>query len=161
MADYDEDKKELLDTGSTKNAGTYSSSSSVSNDGDQRDAYEGNKALNYIYVHRAHIPGYGTWRLLKNAKPYALYVLFALLVAYLLNQLDRYTLPVVTSTVGADLHYGDKSCGANPDIDSSWLNASNTSMTECHYFNNTPCDNLTDLCAVDDLNTKFRGLDIK
>ncbi len=154
MAEPD-DKKELLDT--TENGHSYGSSSSSSSDlPPTEDAPKGNKIQQFLYEHRKSIPGYGTAQLIRKAEPYALYVLFALLVAYLLNQLDRYTLPVVTSTVGAELEYGDKACRANPDLKSYWLDASNTSLTRCPYYNNTPCDNITDVCTKD----KYRGVTI-
>lgn len=57
-----------------------------------------------------YLPGYGVFRLVKKASPYSLYVLMLLLAAYLLNQLNRYTLPVTTKAVAQDVHYGSKSC---------------------------------------------------
>lgn len=57
-----------------------------------------------------HIPGYGFFRLVKNASIYSLYVLLLLLAAYLLNQLNRFTLPVTTKAVAQDVHYGSMSC---------------------------------------------------
>jgi len=33
-----------------------------------------------------------------------------------LNQLDRYTLPIVTTSAGYDLHYGDKLCMRNKTL---------------------------------------------
>lgn len=163
MAEPD-DKKELLRSG--EKVSPYGSASSIdSKDDDERhlsevaaeDGGACSSLRRFIYAHRSSIPGYGAVQLLRKAKPYALYVLFMLLIAYLLNQLDRYTLPVVTTTVGADLEYGDKSCRANPDLESSWLNASNGSLTVCPAYNNASCDNMTDLCTE----TKFGGVEIK
>lgn len=76
--------------------------------------YARHGALRYVYEHRRLVPGYGTVQLFKKSRPYAIYVLFMLLLVYLTNQLDRYTLPIVTTTVGADLRYGDRSCQAAP-----------------------------------------------
>ena len=64
----------------------------------------------FLYTHRASIPGYGMLKMLKASSLYSLYVLFILLMVYLINQLDRYTLPIVTSSAGYDLQYGDKYC---------------------------------------------------
>jgi len=93
----------------------------------------------FIYLHRAKIPGYGTVHLLLKAKPYALYVLLAMLIAYLLNQLDRYTLPIVTAHAGAELKYGDKDCQADNGVTEAMWNISG-------LFRNA-----TDLCADDAL----------
>ena len=66
-----------------------------------------------VYTNRARIPGYGLWRLLRKASLYSLYVLFIMLCAYLLNQLDRYTLPITAKYVGFDLKFGDLRCLPN------------------------------------------------
>ena len=76
----------------------------------------GNGFLSYLHDHRASIPGYGLVNMVMGSSVYALYVLFALLVAYLLNQLDRYTLPIVTTSAGYDLHYGDLACMKNKSL---------------------------------------------
>ncbi|XP_070581990.1 MFS-type efflux pump MSMEG_3705-like isoform X2 [Ptychodera flava] len=47
---------------------------------------------------------------MTRAKCYAGYVLALLLIAYLLNQLDRYALAIVTQPMAQDIHYGDQSC---------------------------------------------------
>jgi hypothetical protein len=54
-------------------------------------------------------------QLLREANRYAypIYVVFILLAAYLLNQLDRYTLSIVAKPLSQDLKFGDKSCLAN------------------------------------------------
>ena len=61
-----------------------------------------------------NVPGYGLLLLVKKTKPYGLYVLFMMLMAYLFNQLDRYTLSIVTTLSGPDVGYGDYSCMAIP-----------------------------------------------
>ena len=73
----------------------------------------------FIYRHRDKIPGYGVYRMVRGVKPYALYVLLMMLLVYLLNQLDRYTLPIVTTSVGYDLRYGDQVCMANRHLNST------------------------------------------
>ena len=89
-----------------------------------------------LYDNRANIPGYGMVRMVRQARVYALYVLAAMLVVYLLNQLDRYTLPIVTTSVGADLRYGYKTCQVNPHVTSKMLNESGHE------------DNFTDHCTT-------------
>ena len=44
---------------------------------------------------------------------YSIYVLFILLLTYLLNQLDRYMLGIVTKPMAQELHYGDMACMKN------------------------------------------------
>lgn len=94
-----------------------------------------NAALAWLYDHRKKIPGYGLLRLVKGASIYSLYVLFVLLMAYLLNQLDRYTLPIVTSDSGYDLQYGDRECMKNRQL----------SQEIFDEFNIT--SNVTDICT--------------
>ncbi|XP_006820643.1 uncharacterized protein LOC102809729, partial [Saccoglossus kowalevskii] len=53
---------------------------------------------------------------IQHARWYAIYVLILLLTAYLLNQLDRYTLAVCTQPMAQDIHYGDQSCLENTSI---------------------------------------------
>ncbi|XP_074655462.1 MFS-type efflux pump MSMEG_3705-like [Tubulanus polymorphus] len=50
---------------------------------------------------------------LRRAGLYSLYVLLLLLIAYLLNQLDRYTLAIVSTPIAQELHYGDEVCMPN------------------------------------------------
>lgn len=45
-----------------------------------------------------------------KAGGYAVYVLFLLLSAYLLNQLDRYALAVSSQPMAHDIKFGDKGC---------------------------------------------------
>lgn len=66
-----------------------------------------------VYRKRQIIPGYGLWRLLRQASAYSLYVLLIMLLAYLLNQLDRYTFSVTARYVGFDLGFGDLGCLPN------------------------------------------------
>lgn len=66
-----------------------------------------------IYRGRSRIPGYGLWRLFRQASAYSLFVLFVMLMAYLLNQLDRYTLPITAKYVGFDLKFGELRCLPN------------------------------------------------
>lgn len=66
-----------------------------------------------IYRQRSHIPGYGMWRLFREASAYALYVLFIMLLVYLLNQLDRYTFSITAKYVGFELQFGEPRCLPN------------------------------------------------
>lgn len=101
----------------------------------EENRFAGNKITVFLYKHREKIPGY--WTLQLILRPYPSYVLVMMLIAYLLNQLDRYTLPVVTTHAGADLRYGDKSCRANPNISAG-------------VWNNTDLfPNATDQCTDD------------
>ncbi len=95
----------------------------------------------FLYDHRASIPGYGMIRMVKGVSVYALYVLVAMLMAYLLNQLDRYTLPIVTSQAGYDLGYGTEICMANKNLTSTLLeengifkNATDICKNESYYY---------------------------
>ena len=91
------------------------------------------RCIQWLYRHRKRIPGYGMFQLLKKSGVYSLYVLFALLIAYLLNQLDRYTLPIVTEHVGADLRYGDFDCQANPHQNMTVYKMLGLNLTDyCH-----------------------------
>ncbi|KAF6023363.1 hypothetical protein EB796_018320 [Bugula neritina] len=47
---------------------------------------------------------------LRSLTPYKCYVLLLCLLAYLLNQLDRYLLPVMSKHIAHDIHYGDMGC---------------------------------------------------
>ena len=91
------------------------------------------RCIQWLYEHRKRIPGYGLYRLLRNSGVYSLYVLFAMLIAYLLNQLDRYTLPIVTEHVGADLRYGEFDCQINPNQNMTVYNMLGLNLTDdCH-----------------------------
>ena len=50
---------------------------------------------------------------LVQAGAYPLYVLLLLLLTYLLNQLDRYMLAIVTKPMAQEIGYGDKVCMTN------------------------------------------------
>lgn len=50
---------------------------------------------------------------------YSIYVLLLLVIAYLLNQLDRYTLGIVTKPMSRDLEYGDQACFRNSSLPST------------------------------------------
>ena len=168
MADYEESdvKKELIGPGVKPPSPTYGSSSSSEGDAKPSQSVDSdaplhsrNKVIAFLYAHRETIPGYGMLRLARNAGPYALYVLIALLIAYFFNQLDRYTLPIVTTTVGADLHYGDKSCRVHPGVNTDILLNSTCSQKDPTL--NVTCSNLTDYCVVDNVNKKFKNKDFK
>ena len=66
-------------------------------------------------ISKSLIPFYGVYKLITKAGPYPLLVLLLLLLAYLHNQLIRYTLPITAPEVAADLHYGNKSCSVDRD----------------------------------------------
>ena len=44
------------------------------------------------------------------AKAYSLYVLLVLFLTFMLDQLDRYALPITSIEAAQDLKYGDRSC---------------------------------------------------
>lgn len=67
-------------------------------------------------ISKSLIPFYGVYKLIKKAGLYPLLVLLLLLLAYLHNQLVRYTLPITAVEVAGDLHYGNKSCSLNRDV---------------------------------------------
>jgi len=93
----------------------------------------------------SNVPGYGVYRMILNVHPYSHFVLVMMLLVYLLNQLDRYTLPVVTTSIGYDLQYGDKVCMKNKNISSTILNAAG---------------NLTKFCTVDNQTSFYDDLNI-
>ena len=65
-----------------------------------------------LFVTRAmQLPA--TLRVFRETRVYTIYVLFVLLLAYLVSQLERYTLPIVARPVTQALKFGDKSCLAN------------------------------------------------
>ena len=61
----------------------------------------------------------GAFLRLRHAGKYAIYVLFCLLCAYLLNQLDRYALAVTSKPMAQDIHFGDKGCLKKKGLDFS------------------------------------------
>ncbi len=95
---------------------------------DVEDAPPSNPCLRYLYEHPS-IPGYGMVKLIRGSSIYSLYVLLILLMAYLLNQLDRYTLPIVTTQAGYDLNYGDVVCMTNTQASAEDFDALNISSS--------------------------------
>lgn len=59
---------------------------------------------------------FSSLKLARGANAYSLYVLALLLLAYLLNQLDRYTLAIVTKPAAQEIHYGEQGCMKNESI---------------------------------------------
>ncbi|KAK0066290.1 MFS-type efflux pump [Biomphalaria pfeifferi] len=55
----------------------------------------------------------------QEVRPYNVYVLLLLLLAYLLNQLDRYMLPVTVLPVAQEIKFGDKGCFRNASVHSN------------------------------------------
>lgn len=104
------------------------------------DYMPSNSFLRYIYVHRKSIPGYGMVYMVRNVKVYALYVLLMMLIAYLLNQLDRYTLPIVTKSAGYDLQYGELVC----------MKTHNKTVLRTIDEHDILANVTTDLCTSDD-----------
>lgn len=49
----------------------------------------------------------------KDVRPYSVFVLVLLLLAYLLNQLDRYMLAITVKPMAQDVHFGDHDCMVN------------------------------------------------
>ena len=45
-----------------------------------------------------------------RSRPYKLYILIMLIVTYLINQLDRYMLGIVTKPMAQEIQYGDMGC---------------------------------------------------
>ncbi|XP_021341763.1 uncharacterized protein LOC110442462 isoform X2 [Mizuhopecten yessoensis] len=54
--------------------------------------------------------GAGWW---TTITPYKVFVLVLLLLAFLLNQLDRFMLAITNRSIAQEIHYGDKGCMAN------------------------------------------------
>ena len=104
-----------------------------------------NKCLRFLYIHRKSIPGYGLIQMVRHVRVYALYVLLMMLVVYLLNQLDRYTLPIVTKSVGYDLKYGDIVC----------MKTHNETVLELFDPYNIT-DDITDMCKNDTKPTRIK-----
>jgi hypothetical protein len=80
---------------------------------DDRSHWYSREPFYWLYEHRSYIPGHGMYSLIRKGKVYSLYVLMILLLAYLLNQLDRYTLSSTAKYIGQDLHFGDIDCMPN------------------------------------------------
>ena len=114
----DEEKQTLLPAEQKINEGKYGG---VEPEAGETSETSPSDVKGFLHRHKEKIPGYGMLQLVKQGGVYSLYVLLALLVVYLFNQLDRYTLPIVTTSVGRDLRYGDKTCQSNPHVNSSLL----------------------------------------
>ncbi|XP_013388870.1 protein spinster homolog 1 [Lingula anatina] len=78
---------------------------------------------------------------LRSASLYSLYVLLLLLIAYLLNQLDRYTLAIVTQPMAQEIHYGDHGCLDNTE---NVTHKENSTVTCKKILNETECLLATD-----------------
>lgn len=103
-SDYGSEEGSDEEASITEDVGVLSASN-IKEDASEEPHEKTEKKAFYKYL-----PGYGVFRLLKNASLYSLYVLLLLLAAYLLNQLNRYTLPVTTKAVAQVVHYGSQSC---------------------------------------------------
>ncbi|XP_067928431.1 MFS-type efflux pump MSMEG_3705-like isoform X2 [Watersipora subatra] len=68
---------------------------------------------------------------LQSLTLYKVYVLTLTFLVYLLNQLDRYLLPIMTQPMAQDIHYGDKGC--LNDVD--YFNDSITATKLCTSIN--------------------------
>ena len=66
----------------------------------------------------------------RKANLRSLYVLIILLFTYLINQLDRYALPIVSKPMAQELHFGEKSCMLGPNVSTSYTK-------ECENRNST------------------------
>ena len=51
--------------------------------------------------------------LMRGSRPYSLYVLLILMVVYLINQMDRFVLGVVSTSLAEDLQFAHQSCFPN------------------------------------------------
>lgn len=71
----------------------------------------------------------------KTAKAmvYSIYVLILLLIAYLLNQLDRYMISICTKPMAQDIHYGTQACMKNSSYTSAGGVNCTTSIDELRY----------------------------
>lgn len=50
---------------------------------------------------------------LKSSKPYALYVLFMLMLVYLFNQMDRFVLGIASRSIAEELDFAHFGCFPN------------------------------------------------
>ena len=112
---------------------------------DDENSMPDNECLRLLYAHRKSIPGYGFIQMVRHVRIYALYVLLMMLIAYLLNQLDRYTLPIVTTSVGYDLKYGDIVC----------MKTHNETVLDLFGPYNIT-DQITDMCKNDTKPTRIK-----
>ena len=106
--DDDDGDDEMLDADDESNPLLKTSDSSE----DTKEADDDGK---FLGISKSLIPFYGVYKLITKSGPYPLLVLLLLLLAYLHNQLIRYTLPVTAPEVAGDLHYGNQSCVLHRD----------------------------------------------
>ncbi|KAH9496640.1 hypothetical protein Btru_009912 [Bulinus truncatus] len=74
----------------------------------------------------------------REIQAYNVYVLFLLLVAYLLNQLDRYMLAVTILPVSQEIKFGDQGCLRNLSVKTS------SSNVKCNGTDHDRCLAITD-----------------
>ncbi len=147
----DEEKKELLVNDEPANNFTGSSPPSYGAAAASEEEAESSpqpvmKDSGFMYRHRDKIPGYGVYRMVRGVKPYAHWVLLMMLLVYLINQLDRYTLPIVVTEVGYDLHYGNEVCMVNRELNQTLMDAA---------------INITKRCTADNQSSHYDNLIIK
>merc|ERR1712012_204427 len=76
----------------------------------------------------------------SHATLYLGYVLSALVLIYLMNQLDRYLLTVLTTFMAPDIHYGNQICLANSNTS---VDESLTRDVDCSAaINETQCNSI-------------------
>ncbi|RUS76157.1 hypothetical protein EGW08_016069 [Elysia chlorotica] len=88
----------------------------------------------------------GWW---KDVRPYSMYVLLVLLLAYLFNQLDRYMLAITITPLSQDLEFGDLKCFKNdstPTFGQTKYKCNGTAHDSCLSVVNA---NGTSLCKWD------------
>lgn len=84
----------------------------------------------------------------RKAKLYSLYVLAVLFLVYMLNQLDRYALPIVNIETAQELHYGERSCLKTKfNNDSSLCN--NLNETACGLVRVNTTNGTAESCKYD------------
>ena len=62
----------------------------------------------------------GYIQVFRKASPYSIFVLIILLLAYLVNQFDRYALAIVSKPMAQEIHFGDKSCMLRNNVSASY-----------------------------------------
>ncbi|XP_064616663.1 MFS-type efflux pump MSMEG_3705-like [Liolophura sinensis] len=70
----------------------------------------------------------------KDVRPYSVFVLVLLLLAYLLNQLDRYMLAITVKPMAQDVHFGDHDCMVNTSFTDVEVGE-----VKCNAKNETSC----------------------
>ena len=66
---------------------------------------------------------------LREAGTYSLYILALLFGAYMLNQLDRYMLAIVNSSMARDVHYGTLQCEVNSTVPAKYSHGAHCNAT--------------------------------